>query len=175
MRRRMRQGLAHLCAALFAQSSLGAPVTMIPYRGGAPAVTDILAGHADLYCSAPSTAIEQIKAGTIKAFAVTSPGPPRLGARRGRARSRSAIPISRSSSGSRCSRRPPRRNRSSTSSTRRCSSALADAKVLKNFSDTGMSAFTPAAQSPEAATAKLKAEITRWGEVIRANKIEVGQ
>jgi tripartite-type tricarboxylate transporter receptor subunit TctC len=64
--------LAHLCAALLAQS-LGVKVTMIPYRGGTPAMTDILAGHSDIYCSSPSTAMEQIKGKLIKAFAVTSP------------------------------------------------------------------------------------------------------
>src|SRR5882757_1593581 len=63
--------LAHLCAALLAQS-LGVTVNMIPYRGGTPALTDILAGHADIYCSSPATAMEQIKANLVKAFSVTA-------------------------------------------------------------------------------------------------------
>jgi tripartite-type tricarboxylate transporter receptor subunit TctC len=53
--------------------------------------------------------------------------------------------------------------------------ALTDAKVLKSFSDTGMSAFPKAEQTAEFATLKLRSEIKRWGDVIRSNKIEQAQ
>src|SRR5215831_634874 len=41
---------AHLCAALFA-NSIGAQIELIPYRGAAQAVSDIVAGHVDLFCT----------------------------------------------------------------------------------------------------------------------------
>jgi tripartite-type tricarboxylate transporter receptor subunit TctC len=40
----------HLCAVLFAQA-VGAGIDLIPYRGAPPAVSDLFAGHVDLYCS----------------------------------------------------------------------------------------------------------------------------
>jgi tripartite-type tricarboxylate transporter receptor subunit TctC len=40
----------HLCAVLFAQA-VGAGIDLIPYRGAPPAVSDLLAGQVDLYCS----------------------------------------------------------------------------------------------------------------------------
>jgi tripartite-type tricarboxylate transporter receptor subunit TctC len=53
--------------------------------------------------------------------------------------------------------------------------ALADPKILKTFAETGMTAFPPAEQTPEAANALLGNEIARWSAVIRANGIEVLQ
>jgi tripartite-type tricarboxylate transporter receptor subunit TctC len=53
--------------------------------------------------------------------------------------------------------------------------ALANPKVLKNFADGGVSAFSGADLTPEAASAKLRQEIARWAEVIRVNKIEAAQ
>ena len=43
------------------------------------------------------------------------------------------------------------------------------------FVKNGMEAYPAAEQTPEAATALLKAEIKRWGDVIRTAKIEVQQ
>jgi tripartite-type tricarboxylate transporter receptor subunit TctC len=49
--------------------------------------------------------------------------------------------------------------------------ALADAKLNKTFADGGMDLYPQNEESPEAASALLKREITLWGEVIRANHI----
>ena len=43
--------MGHLCAALFNQAIGATNVDYIPYRGGAPATQDVIAGHADLFCS----------------------------------------------------------------------------------------------------------------------------
>ena len=40
------------------------------------------------------------------------------------------------------------------------------------FVKNGMELYPASEQTPEAATALLKSEIKRWGDVIRANKIE---
>ncbi len=44
----------------------------VPYRGGAPATTDLLGGHLQLIFAPLSESIEHIKAGKLRALAVTS-------------------------------------------------------------------------------------------------------
>ena len=46
----------------------------VPYRGGAPAVADLLAGHIQVVFSPVSEAIEQIRAGKLRPLAVTTAG-----------------------------------------------------------------------------------------------------
>jgi tripartite-type tricarboxylate transporter receptor subunit TctC len=51
----------------------GVDMVHVPYRGNAPAVTDLIAGQVQLmFADTPST-IEHIKAGKLRALAVTSP------------------------------------------------------------------------------------------------------
>jgi tripartite-type tricarboxylate transporter receptor subunit TctC len=165
--------LAHLCAAIFAQSQ-GFQVNMIPYRGGAPALTDVIAGHSDVYCSSPATAMEQIKGGLVRAYGVTSP------------ERMAALPDVPSAvaagfkeldiqfwQGLFAPTATPSATIQKLNSALQL--ALTDAKVLKSFADTGMSAFPKTEQTAEFATLKLRNEIKRWGEVIRSNKIEQAQ
>ena len=49
--------------------------------------------------------------------------------------------------------------------------ALADAKVQEAFAKVGMDLFPADQETPEIATAMLKREIKRWGDVIRTNNI----
>ena len=51
--------------------------------------------------------------------------------------------------------------------------SFGNAKVREAFAKNGMELYPASEQTPEAATAMLKNEISRWGDVIRANKIEV--
>jgi tripartite-type tricarboxylate transporter receptor subunit TctC len=44
----------------------------VPYRGAAPALTDLLAGQVQVYVSPKPTAIEYIRAGKLRALAVTT-------------------------------------------------------------------------------------------------------
>jgi tripartite-type tricarboxylate transporter receptor subunit TctC len=53
--------------------------------------------------------------------------------------------------------------------------ALADPKVIKSFAVNEATIFPPAQQTPEAATRMVHAEIVRWGDIIRANRIEATQ
>ena len=59
---------AHICALLLDQA-MGVKVTHVPYRGSGPAMQDLLAGRIDYICEQISTAVPQIKAGTVKAIA----------------------------------------------------------------------------------------------------------
>jgi tripartite-type tricarboxylate transporter receptor subunit TctC len=61
----------HLTAALFWQKT-GTSGIHVPYKGGAPAITDLLAGHADVSFQNINAVIGHIKAGKLKALAVTS-------------------------------------------------------------------------------------------------------
>jgi tripartite-type tricarboxylate transporter receptor subunit TctC len=59
---------AHICALLLDQA-MGVKITHVPYRGSAPAMQDLLGGRIDYICEQVSTAIQQIRGGTVKAIA----------------------------------------------------------------------------------------------------------
>ena len=62
---------SHLCGLLF-QQSLKIDMTTVPYKGTAPAMTDILGGQVDIMCDQTTNTTSQIAAGKVKAFAVTT-------------------------------------------------------------------------------------------------------
>ena len=68
---------AHI-AGVYLQSITGTRFQFVPYRGAAPAMQDLLAGQIDLMLDQASNAIPHIRAGRIRAYAVTSKS--RLGA-----------------------------------------------------------------------------------------------
>lgn len=61
----------HLCALQLAQA-LGIQPTLVTYRGGGPAMNDLVAGSIDLLCDQSTNAIPQLTAGTIQGVLVTS-------------------------------------------------------------------------------------------------------
>ena len=61
----------HLTAALFWQKT-GTTGLHVPYKGGAPAITDLIGGHADASFQNINAVINHIKAGKLKALAITS-------------------------------------------------------------------------------------------------------
>ncbi len=62
----------HLGCELF-RLSTGAPITHVPYKGGGPAVADLLGGQVQMMFDNMANASPHIKAGKLKAFAVTTP------------------------------------------------------------------------------------------------------
>ncbi|KQT13292.1 Bug family tripartite tricarboxylate transporter substrate binding protein [Ramlibacter sp. Leaf400] len=64
-------GGPHLAAEMF-KDATGTFVLHVPYRGGGPAVADLLAGHVQLSFMTVFEASGQIKAGKLRALAVTS-------------------------------------------------------------------------------------------------------
>jgi tripartite-type tricarboxylate transporter receptor subunit TctC len=58
-------------AGFLLQQQTGAKIQVVPYRGLAPAMQDLLAGRIDLLFDQPSDAMPQIRSGTIKGYAVT--------------------------------------------------------------------------------------------------------
>jgi tripartite-type tricarboxylate transporter receptor subunit TctC len=61
---------SHLAGELFNQRA-GVKVVHIPYKGGGPAMTDLLGGRVGAYYSTPSTAGPHIATGKLRALAVT--------------------------------------------------------------------------------------------------------
>jgi tripartite-type tricarboxylate transporter receptor subunit TctC len=62
---------SHLCGLLF-QQAMGVDMTTVPYKGTAPAMTDLLGGQVDLMCDQTTNTTQQIESGKVKAFAVTT-------------------------------------------------------------------------------------------------------
>jgi len=60
----------HLCAALFERMT-GVQMVHVPYRGGAPAVADTVAGQTQLFFTAGTQSLEHVKAGKLRLLAVT--------------------------------------------------------------------------------------------------------
>ncbi len=63
-------GAGHLGGELF-QSQAGVKLTHVPYRGSAPAITDVLAGRVDLMFVELASVATRIEAGELKLIAVT--------------------------------------------------------------------------------------------------------
>jgi tripartite-type tricarboxylate transporter receptor subunit TctC len=75
----------HLCAALLERMA-GIEMLHVPYRGGAPAVVDTVAGQTQLFFTAGTQSLEHVKAGKLKLLAITEekrsallPGVPTVG------------------------------------------------------------------------------------------------
>ena len=62
---------SHLCGLLF-QQAMAVDMTTVPYKGTAPAMTDILGGQIDLMCDQTTNTSGQIEAGKVRAYAVTT-------------------------------------------------------------------------------------------------------
>jgi tripartite-type tricarboxylate transporter receptor subunit TctC len=62
---------SHLCGLMF-QSALGVDMTTVPYKGTAPAITDLIGGQIDLLCDQTTNTTSQIEGKKVKAFAVTT-------------------------------------------------------------------------------------------------------
>jgi tripartite-type tricarboxylate transporter receptor subunit TctC len=62
----------HLAVEWF-KTLAGVRLTHVPYRGTAPAIADLLAGHVQLMFDNAANALPQVRAGKLKAFAVGAP------------------------------------------------------------------------------------------------------
>ena len=62
---------SHLCGLLL-QNALKSNMTFVPYKGTAPAMSDIMGGQVDLMCEQATNSTPQIEAKKVKAYAVTS-------------------------------------------------------------------------------------------------------
>jgi tripartite-type tricarboxylate transporter receptor subunit TctC len=63
-------GPSYMSMAFFRQDT-GTRFRLIPYRGSGPALLDLVAGQIDLMITGPAIALQQVRDGKIKAYAVT--------------------------------------------------------------------------------------------------------
>lgn len=63
-------GSTHLAAEMF-NSAAGIKTQQIPYKGGGPAVTDLVGGHVDFIMAVPVNIVSHIKSGRLRAIAVS--------------------------------------------------------------------------------------------------------
>jgi tripartite-type tricarboxylate transporter receptor subunit TctC len=62
---------SHLCGLMF-QSALKTSMTPVPYKGTAPAMTDLIGGQVDLMCEQAVNAVPQIEGKKVKVYGITS-------------------------------------------------------------------------------------------------------
>jgi tripartite-type tricarboxylate transporter receptor subunit TctC len=62
---------SHMACVLF-NTAIGASPTSVAYRGTGPAMNDLVGGHVDYFCEQSVSVIEQVKAGSIKAYVVSA-------------------------------------------------------------------------------------------------------
>ncbi|HET6265425.1 MAG TPA: tripartite tricarboxylate transporter substrate binding protein [Usitatibacter sp.] len=63
-------GAGHLSGELFKQAA-GLDMVHVPYKGGGPAMTDLLGGRIDMYTAVPSTARPHVETNKVVALATT--------------------------------------------------------------------------------------------------------
>jgi tripartite-type tricarboxylate transporter receptor subunit TctC len=63
-------GAGHLTGELFKQRA-GIDLIHVPYKGGGPAITDLLGGRVHMYPAVPSTSAQHVEAGKLVALATT--------------------------------------------------------------------------------------------------------
>jgi tripartite-type tricarboxylate transporter receptor subunit TctC len=62
---------AHICLLYFQQKT-GTSFQLVPYRGGAPVMQDLVAGQIDMFCAEASQTLTFLRGGKMKAYAVMS-------------------------------------------------------------------------------------------------------
>ena len=64
--------IVHLTTELFLHMA-GLKMTHVPYKGGGPALQDLIAGHIQVVFATSQTSLPQVKAGRLRALAITTP------------------------------------------------------------------------------------------------------
>jgi tripartite-type tricarboxylate transporter receptor subunit TctC len=164
-------GFGHI-GGVFFQKVTGTNYQFVPYRGAAPMMQGLLAGQVDMVVDTPTTSIPQIRAGTIKGFAIM--GKTRL----------AAVPD------------VPTVDEAGlpglyllqwnavwapkgtpadivTTLNKAIVAAMADPAVRQKLADLGQEFYPPEQQTPEALAAFQKAELEKWRPIITEANIKV--
>jgi tripartite-type tricarboxylate transporter receptor subunit TctC len=163
-------GPSHVAALLF-QKEIGARFAFVPYRGASPAVQDLIGGRIDMMITVPSVVLPHLRAGTIKAYAVTS---------RTRLETAPDVPTTDEAGlpgfyvavwqGLFAPKATAPDILTKLSAAAR--EALADSTVRKSLTDLGLEVPAATQQGPEALRAYQAAEIDKWWPVIKAANIK---
>ena len=158
-------------AGVLLQQITGTSLLLVPYRGGGPAMQDVLAGHIDLLAIQAAAAMPHVRAGTVKALAVLSD-------------TRSAVlpGIPSAADGGVAGLQvagwfglfAPKGTPKDVVARLNAAlvEVLADPAVRARFADLGMDVATREQQSPEGLAAFHKAEVEKWWPILRAAGIK---
>jgi len=163
--------IEHLSGILF-QNVTGTRFQFVPYRGAALAMQDLVAGQVDISIDGPITSLPQVRAGAIKAYAVTA---------KSRLAAAPDIPTVDEAglSGFYMSAWygfwVPTGTPKNIITTLNAATmdALADVGVQKRLAELGQEIFARDRQTPEALAAYQKSEIEKWWPVIKAAGIKL--
>ena len=159
----------HLATSLFLQEAKLKAV-MVPYRGAAPAMQDILGDHVDLFVATPQSVVKLVQAGSIKAYGITDrasypqfPGVASF-----------VTDVSPKLEIFYCHAlfAPAATPKAALDKLNGVLQAVADdPAIAKGWEATGVSTYPKDERSPEAAHKLFKDEVARWRDVIRDNNI----
>src|SRR5947207_543752 len=159
-------------AGLYFESVAGIKLQYVPYRGTAPAMNDLVAGQIDLIVDQTSNSINQIRAGTIRAYAITDSK---------RVEQAPDIPTTDEAglsgfhmtlwSGLWVPKGTPKEIVAKLNAA--AVDALNDSSVRKQLENLGLQMPPQDQLTPEALGAWQKAEIAKWWPMIRAANVKV--
>ena len=165
-------GAASHIGGLYFEQKTGAKLRFIPYRGGGPALQDLVAGQIDIMFDQAANSIPQIQAGKIKVFAVTA---------KQRMKAMPDIPTVDEAGlpglyiavwhGIWAPKGTPKDVAAKL--TAAIQEALADPQVRARFEALGQEIPEPAQQTPQALRAFHEAEIKLWWPLIKAAGIKI--
>jgi tripartite-type tricarboxylate transporter receptor subunit TctC len=157
---------SHLCGMLL-MSTIGVPMTTIPYNGTGPAMTDLLGGQIDLLCDQTTNTTSQIKGGKVKAYGVTT---------RTRVKNLPELPTLDEAGlkgfevavwhGVYAPKNTPKDVVERLTSA--LQAALKDEKVINRFAELGTEPVSQGEATPEAHKKRLVAEIAKWRPLIQS-------
>jgi tripartite-type tricarboxylate transporter receptor subunit TctC len=157
---------SQLCGMLFMQA-IETQVTTVPYKGTAPAMTDLMGGQVDFMCDQTTNTTNPIEAGSVKAYAVFTEE---------RLEALPDVPTAAEAGldgiqigiwhGLYAPAGTPPEVVAKLSDALK--TALADENVVQRFAELGTAPVPPEAVTPEALQEKLLSEIDRWKPVIEA-------
>ena len=156
---------SHLCGMLF-MHAIETDVLTVPYKGTAPAMTDLLGGQVNFMCDQTTNTSANIKAGKVKVYAVTS---------KARVASLPDVPTMEEAGlkgfevgvwhGMWAPKGTPKPIIDKLNAA--LNEALNDADIKKRFGDLGTSPEPVERRKPEVLKAFLPAEIAKWGPIIK--------
>jgi len=162
---------AHVCGLYF-QDKIGTRMQFVPYRGGAPVMTDLVAGQIDVFCAEASQTLSYLRGGKIKAFAVMAkthwPAAPEVQTMEEAGAPGVEISFWHGLWAPKGTPQPilAKLNAAVVES-------LADANVKSRLADLGVLIAPRDQQNPAALAAHHKAEIEKWWPIIKSANIKV--
>lgn len=160
--------IEHVAGEMFKQQA-GVSIVHIPYRGAAPAITDLMAGQLNLMFATVPTAVANLKTGKLRPLAVTTPG--RVGALPDVPTTREAGYPGYEVASTYAILAPAATPRPIVQRlNQEIAKILQIPDVQKRFQILGIER---AGSTPDEATQRLGQELAKWGQVIKDGSIKV--